>query len=102
VVDLKQFSLPAERFDLVINFNYLNRDLSARIVDSLKPGGVLIYETLTRDHLKWKPDFNPAFLLEPGELAAMFTKLTLLKYRERDLLEGERRRSVASLIGRRQ
>src|SRR5262245_5380359 len=100
VVDLETFTLPRETFDLVLNVNFLLRDLAPAIVDGLKPGGIVVFETMTQRQLKWKPDFNPEFLLKPGELLEMLKGVELMKYREMDIEEGTTPRSVASLIGR--
>jgi SAM-dependent methyltransferase len=102
VVDLQNYPLPDNRFDAVVVFNYLNRELAGSIARSLKPGGLLIYETLTIDYLKWNPDFNPRYLLARGELSEMFPTLRLLKYRESDVIAGKHRRSVASLLARKE
>ncbi|HXG93451.1 MAG TPA: class I SAM-dependent methyltransferase [Blastocatellia bacterium] len=103
-VDLAQFEIPRKRFDMIVCFNFLRRELAPQIIEGLKPCGLLIFETLTIEHLRWKPDFNTDYLLQPGELAAMFSSLRLIKYREIDLeitSEGKpSRRSVASIIAR--
>jgi SAM-dependent methyltransferase len=99
-VDLTEFSIPQKMFDVVIVFNYLQRGLAPAIIEGLKPGGVLVYETLTIDHLKWRADFNPEFLLNRGELARLFRGLRLLKYRETVLAGKEHKRAVASLIAK--
>jgi len=102
-LDLTRFTMPADRFDLIVNFNYLQRDLAPAITDALRPGGVLVFETLTVAHLRWKPDFNPEFLLRAGELPTMFRRLRLIKYREADLESpgaGGSKRSVAGLVAR--
>jgi SAM-dependent methyltransferase len=96
--DLNSFVIPAGVFDVVINFNYLQRDLAPRIVAALKPGGVLIFETLTVDHLRHKPDFSPDYLLKRGELLEMFRGLHLIKYREAEIRARQSARSVASLL----
>jgi SAM-dependent methyltransferase len=60
--------LPGEVFDAVIVTNYLWRKLFPVLLQSVAPGGVLIYETF--GHLQWqhgRPS-NPAFLLQPLEL----------------------------------
>lgn len=102
VVDLTQFSLPRDCFDLVINFYYLNRGLAPEIASSLRRGGLLVFETLTVAHLRWRPDFNHEFLLRPGELLMLFGGLRIIKYREMDLQTDRGPRSVASLIARRE
>lgn len=99
-VDLTSFDLPSSRFDLILNINFLQRDLVPAIVSGLRVGGLVIFETLTVDHLRWKPEFNREFLLKRGELLELFEGLLLVKYREAELLHGSRRRSVAGIIMR--
>lgn len=96
VVDLTTFVIPPNAFDVVINFNYLQRDLAPGIIAGLKPGGLLMFETMTIDFLRCKPEFNPDFLLNRGELLRMFRGLHLIKYRE----SLSQTRAVASLIAR--
>jgi SAM-dependent methyltransferase len=101
-VDLKRFAIGLESFDCIVNFNYLQRDLAPQIIAALRPGGVLVFETLTREHLRWKPDFDPEFLLREGELAEMFRALRVVKYREATIEAGESFRSVAGIIARKE
>lgn len=101
VADLNSFLIPTGIFDVVINFNYLQRDLAPRLAAALKPGGILIFETFTVDHLRHKPGFNPDFLLGRGELSRMFRGLRLIKYREAEIRAGRGASAVASLIARR-
>jgi tellurite methyltransferase len=96
VVDLTTFVIPPNAFDVIINFNYLQRDLAPGIIAGLRPGGLLVFETMTTDFLRRKPDFNPDFLLRRGELVRMFRALNLIKYRE----SSPQTRAVASLLAR--
>ena len=43
--DGSPWPLPGERFEAVVVTNYLHRPLLPKILKSLSPGGVLIYET---------------------------------------------------------
>lgn len=99
--DLTRFYLPPARFDVIINFFYLQRDLWPRYVRSLRPGGILILETLLVDFREVRPDIDAQYLLQPGELAAAFPELETLTYRE-GWFEGvhRNRRPVASLCAR--
>ncbi|WP_233411518.1 class I SAM-dependent methyltransferase [Paraburkholderia kururiensis] len=56
------------KFAAVIVTNYLHRPLFARLLDSLAPGGVLLYETFAQGNETVGKPSNPAFLLAPGEL----------------------------------
>jgi tellurite methyltransferase len=99
-IDLTTFDIPPDRFDVIVNFNYLQRNLAPQIVRGLKSGGMVVFETLTRAHLRWKAEFNPEFLLGPGELLQLFAGLHLIKYRETDLPAGASTKSVASIIAK--
>ena len=65
-VDLDEFRF-TEQFDLIINFNFLLRELIPESVRALSPGGLLIIDTIMES-----PDLleshNPAYLLRQGEL----------------------------------
>ncbi len=56
------------RFAGIVVTNYLHRPLFPRILASLAPGGVLIYETFALGNERFGRPSNPAFLLHPGEL----------------------------------
>jgi len=70
--DLDAMPLPAAYFDLVLIVRYLNRGLTPALKAALRPGGLLIHKTFNRNHLADTPTFNPAYLLAPGELAALY------------------------------
>jgi tellurite methyltransferase len=102
VADLTRFQLPEGAFDAVLNFYYLQRDLWPAYRKALRPGGLLIFESLTRDTLIDRPDFNPDYLLAPGELRNAFADWEILEYREGSPeVERDSRRVVASLVARR-
>jgi len=58
----------ADRFDGIVVTNYLYRPLMAALLDALRPGGVLIYETFALGNEKLGRPSNPEFLLRPHEL----------------------------------
>jgi SAM-dependent methyltransferase len=98
-VDLEggDVSLGSQCFDAVIVFNYLHRPLMPAIVDAVAPGGVLIYETFTRQQASRGHPRNPAFLLNAGELPALIAPLRVVRGREGDI-DG---RFVASVVAMR-
>jgi SAM-dependent methyltransferase len=61
----------AGRFAAVVVTNYLHRPLFAHIAASLRPDGILIYETFAQGNEIYGKPSNPAFLLAPGELLAL-------------------------------
>ena len=62
------WSCGADRFDGIVVTNYLHRPLMATLLDALRPGGVLIYETFALGNEKLGRPSKPEFLLRPGEL----------------------------------
>ena len=67
----------------VLVFRFLFRPLTQSIVETLRPGGLLLYETFTthQRNLGQGPK-NPAFLLEPNELRRLFGALCPVAYQE--------------------
>jgi SAM-dependent methyltransferase len=57
-----------QRFAGIVVANYLHRPLFPRLLESLGPGGVLIYETFAAGNERYGRPSNPDFLLRPGEL----------------------------------
>lgn len=101
IADLQQGFLPAARFDVILNFYYLQRSLLARLPVMLNPGGMVLVETLTREMLSLNPEIEPAYLLEAGELRRIFTGWDILLYREGWVTSDHgNRKAIASLIAR--
>jgi SAM-dependent methyltransferase len=80
--DGSPWPLPDEQFEGIVVTNYLHRPLFPRIVESLAPGGVLIYETFMLGNERFGRPSNPAFLLKPGELLEAFGVLRTLAFEE--------------------
>ncbi len=88
-------------YDVVTCFYFLLRPLLPALAAALAPGGLLFYETFTRDHVEvLGGDMNRDVLLGHNELLHAFGALRVLRYREAVIGE-ERRRAVASLVARR-
>jgi len=85
VADLESepWPFPGERFAGIVVTNYLHRALLPTLVESLAPGGVLIYETFALGNERFGRPSNPAFLLRPGELlAAVRGRLRVIAYED--------------------
>jgi tellurite methyltransferase len=91
--DLDNNSLPANEYDLVLCFNFLDRNLFQEIRNTLKTNGILFYETFTVDYLKYS-SFKRQWVLEQNELLKAFEGFRVLRYREVD----ENPEAFASLI----
>ncbi|MBI3398704.1 MAG: class I SAM-dependent methyltransferase [Deltaproteobacteria bacterium] len=98
--DLENYQLPAETYDLIVNFNYLQRTLIPAIKNGLKKGGVVVFETFTLEQQAIGPPKNPEFLLKPNELLKLFSDIHIFYYRE-GIFEEERKKAAASLAGKR-
>jgi tellurite methyltransferase len=77
--DLTRSPLPESRFDLVVVTRYLQRDLFPALRASVKPGGVVLYETFTTaQRALGNGPRSAEHLLEPGELRRQFEGFELL------------------------
>ena len=63
---------PDRAWDGIVVANYLHRPLFPSLLASLRPGGVLIYETFMVGNERWGRPSNPVFLLQPNELLTAF------------------------------
>ena len=76
--------LGRDKYDLIVVFYFLRRELFPALVAALKSGGMLIYRTYTIDRMNVPGGpTDPAYLLQPGELREAFTEfLDILFYNE--------------------
>ena len=93
LADLDNNSLKENEYDLVLCFNFLDRSLFSGIRQTLKPGGLLFYETFTVDYLKYS-SFKKEWVLEANELLQAFSDFRILRYQEVD----ENPKAFASLV----
>ena len=93
--DLDDFEFEENAFDLVLCFYFLDRRLFPGIQKTLKPGGWLVYETFSEDHLKYT-DLKKEWVLGANELLKEFQNFRVLRYREMDVDE----KGFASLVAR--
>lgn len=101
VADLEtgEFVIESNRYDLILNCLYLQRDLFPAIKAGVKiSGAVLAVIAMVDDDPAVKP-MNPAFLLQPGELRAKFDGWELLHDFERK--PASNRRAMAEVVARR-
>lgn len=82
--DIEGGSWPFEgrQFDGVVVTNYLWRALLPRIVQSVAPGGVLLYETFAAGNETVGKPARPDFLLQPGELLRVCPPLRVIAYED--------------------
>ncbi len=101
--DCEQHPPAPESLDVLVVSHFLYRPILPALAASLRPGGLLYYETHTQERPTHLPGpSNPDFLLCPGELLDAFSALRVHVYREDgltgDLQKG--RRGKASIVAR--
>jgi len=102
IADLTRTYLPEAKFDVILNFFYLHRELWPDYRRALRPGGLLVLETLTKEMLSVNPEIDPQYLLDSGELEAAFRDWQILVSREGWVaIDTPHPRAVASLVARR-
>ena len=94
--DLDRFTVPPDYFDLVLVVKFLSRSLIPALKQTLKAGGLFIYNTFNLNLLQERPGFNAHFLLEPGELAALFEDFDTIDSNDSPSIE----KSLSYWIGR--
>jgi dihydroneopterin aldolase len=74
---------PKQEYDVIAVFFYLHRPLFPSLIESLKPNGVLIYETFTIDnYMRHRHPRRWEFCLAHNELLRLTSTLRVLSYDE--------------------
>ena len=95
--NLEEIAIPANSFQVIFCFQYLQRSIFRSIEQALMPGGLLLFETYTRAQIEFAGGpRNPEFLLDEGELHSAFPSLHTVFYRELRAGQG-----IASLAAQR-
>ena len=85
----------------IICVSFLNRSIFGTLGALLAPGGTLLYETFTLEHLdavargKARGPKNPAFLLRPKELPTLVSPLEVQEHNEGTVVDAVGERSIA-------
>ncbi len=100
LVDLDQYPIEKERYDLIANFYFLKRRLFPRIRKALKKGGKVIFETYTLDHreIATEGPKQRKFFLKSNEMLRVCSSFRILFFPEGIFREGRKRKAIASLI----
>jgi len=102
VLNLDNTAPPDGPYDVVVNMNYLQRDLFGALAASLKPGGLLLFETFAPVHIEQLGHrVNPDYVLQGNELLRAFAALHVRRYSEGVAERSGRPRGVASLVAQR-
>ena len=71
-VDFDTYTLPKEKYGLIVCTYFLERKLFPQMIEALKPNGIILMETFLHDEENERTPSNPAFRLYSGELEAYF------------------------------
>jgi tellurite methyltransferase len=100
--DLDTFDISVQRYDLIVNVLYLNRRLFPQIREALRPGGILIFETLVEPpEQEGEGNHCRDYFLRENELLHSFLALRILHYHEELPAGQEASRLLASLVAAR-
>ena len=99
--DLDVVQLEEAAFDLVVNFNYLQRSLIRQIKRAVKIGGYVIYETYLIDQKEIGHPKNSDYLLRHNELLEHFRDFRVLYYREGKFTEVDEASYRAAILAQR-
>ncbi len=72
-------------FDVIVVSRFLERKLAPALVQALRPGGLIFYQTFTAARVSDTGPKDPEYRLADNELLALFASLRLLIYREEGL-----------------
>lgn len=94
--EMRKFQFKDAVYDVILNINFIDREITESIRRALKPGGFLVYENHTVEHLSLPSGASTPreYVLAKGELRAMFGDFEILIYRETN----DGRNAVASLL----
>ncbi len=93
-----------DSFDVIVVAHYLHRALAGALVQAVRPGGVLLYQTFTRAQVDQIGPKNPGYRLGDNELLRLFVPpMKLRAYREEGTLGDVTRgfRNLAMLVAQR-
>ena len=102
VADLATHNIPAAAFDVVMMFNYLDRERLPDLLAAVKPGGWFLAETflVTQPQHGWGPT-SANHLLAFGELATLVASFDIVLTREATEIADGRPMDVASVLAQR-
>jgi SAM-dependent methyltransferase len=75
--DLDNWTIPQDRYDLIVNIKFLDRRLFPGIRNGLKTGGVLVFESFMDGH-------KDEYCLKQNELLQAFQEFRVVYYEEKE------------------
>ena len=102
VRDVEENPPDPETFDVIVVSYFLERGIIPDLIQALKPGGLIYYQTFTRQRVSERGPQRAEYRLADQEFLHLFSELQILFYREDgcagDMQQGLR--DEAMLVGR--
>ena len=86
LLDVESNGMPEKKYDVIVVSYFLNRELFPQILESLKPGGLLFYQTWSQLKVTDAGPSNLNFRLKAGELLELCASLKVVFYKENGIL----------------
>lgn len=97
-IDICNTPFPSNRYDVIAVSRFLERQIIPQLIDALKVGGLIFYQTFTLDKAQSGGPSNPTFLLQKAELLSLFSRLSPVIYHEEasigDISKGIRNEAI--------
>lgn len=81
-IDITPDVFPKDHYDVILNAHFLDRALIPAMIKALTPGGMVFFQTFTKEKTVDFGPSNPNFLLDPGELLTLFRSLSVLAHED--------------------
>ena len=104
VADVRAVPLRDASVDAIVVVSFLDRSLFRSLRQLLTPGGTLIYETFTLQHLDVverghaRGPRNAEYLLKPGELPRLAAPLEVIEHEECLVVDSAGERHIARMV----
>jgi tellurite methyltransferase len=89
--DLDTWQIPPNYYDLIVNIRFLDRRLFPAIIEGLKPGGIVIFESFLDEQ-------GDDYCLRYNELLRAFASLRIVYYEEQKTAHAGKFDQIASLV----
>tara|TARA_Y100000031_G_scaffold17661_1_gene18195 strand:+ start:381 stop:893 length:513 start_codon:yes stop_codon:yes gene_type:complete len=98
--DLTDYCISPNTYEVILCFNYLQRDLIPQMKAGLKKGGIIIYQTFLIDqHIKFGKPKHKEYCFEHNELLHFFLDFRILSYKEGFISE---EKALVSLVAQKE
>lgn len=82
LADIEKHDIPNNHFDCIVVSYFLERELCDALQAALKPGGLLFYQTFSKDKVSNSGPSSDRFLLNNNELLSLFPELIVRYYQD--------------------